>query len=168
MNKMRPLLIVSIFFVIFISGCSAFAASDIFTKMQNGLKWMIDDVHANTSLKSEFASKLTPKTLYDFKYHEYLAGADLSLASYRIIVMNAGWAKSVETVNTRGIATLGATMELNRSQTAIDYVKKILPNADYGFLKKLSLGSFVGYDFDRDNWRYGGYLGLSFDGLDLK
>ena len=134
-----------------------------FVQANEVLEFVQSEWQNHVSIKNEFGTKLTPQTLYDFNRHEYLGGVNLSLASYRCLVIEAGWAKSIEQVNTRGIAVAGATLQLNRSETIVNFVKRIKPDADLGWFQKLGLGGFAGYDTDLLQWRYGAYLGLVFD-----
>jgi hypothetical protein len=144
---------------------SAFAA-DASVPQKNSLlsavDWVVDEVKDNTSFKEEFAKHATPKTLYDFHQHEFLAGADMSVASYRIAVAEVGWAKSIETVNTRGTVLGGITLQLNRSQLITSTLQSVTPGFDLGLLDKLALGGFAGYDADSGQIRYGAYVGLVF------
>lgn len=133
------------------------------TQRSNPLKWMLNDIVDNTYLKDEIGKYVFTRTVYDFHFREYLLASDISLASYRVLVVTAGGAKSLESANTRGILTGGITVDLSRSATAVSLVKRVMPEADYNFLRKLTVGGFTGYDLDRDDWRYGAHVGFAFD-----
>lgn len=162
---MKNIFYVVVCLVLFSSPLSAISTMTVpVDSIDASTKVYITEVYPS-GFSLEIAKHTTPKMLYDFRYHDTLAGADFSLASYKVLVLNGGWASSVDRSNGRGVVLAGLTVELQRSQYIRNFTSSVLPNIDYGIFNNLGVGGFVGWDFDINEYRYGVYMGIVFDSL---